>query len=259
MESLFVIASAATLVVAAALAVWRAQREAEAREAEARLRAAAEERARQEAEAREAEARLRAAAEEKARQEAEAREAEARLRAAAEEKARKEAARAQRESERAQRESERARQEAARAQREAERARNAERRAARLGDDLAEARTEIARTVPERDLVNALRKAIPAMDPERAKRLENQLESLARNRSSEARLLEDLKAAADEAARAEIRRKLDKAHGDAEAIVARLRNVLENEPSLQAVRLSLAWGTRVSTSSSKSKTDKKTE
>ena len=223
MEAVLVVVAVAALL-AAASAAWRARREAEAREAEARLRAAAEEQARREAE--------------RAQREAAAREAEARLRAAAEEQAR---------------------QEAERAQREAERARNAERRAARLGDDLAEARTEIARTVPERDLVNALRKAIPAMDPERAKRLENQLESLARNRSSEARLLEDLKAAADEAARAEIRRKLDKAHGDAEAIVARLRNVLENEPSLQAVRLSLAWGTRVSTSSSKSKTDKKTE
>ncbi|MCL6542361.1 MAG: Uma2 family endonuclease [Roseiflexus sp.] len=76
----------------------RARREAAAREAKARLRAAAEEQARREAEraqqeaaAREAEARLRAAAEEQARREAEraqqeaaAREAEARLRAAAE-------------------------------------------------------------------------------------------------------------------------------------------------------------------------------
>jgi Uma2 family endonuclease len=103
----------ATVVRRAKEAERRARREAAAREAEARLRAAAEEQARREAEraqreaaAREAEARLRAAAEEQARQEAEraqreaerarreaaAREAEARLRAAAEEQARQEAA-----------------------------------------------------------------------------------------------------------------------------------------------------------------------
>jgi Uma2 family endonuclease len=88
----------ATVVRRAKEAERRARREAAAREAEARLRAAAEEQARQEAEraqreaerarreaaAREAEARLRAAAEEQARQEAAAREAEARLRHAAE-------------------------------------------------------------------------------------------------------------------------------------------------------------------------------
>ena len=213
MESIFF--ATAALLVAAMLAVWRAWREGEAREVEARLRAAAEERARQEA------------------------------------------ARAQRESERAQRESERARQEAARAQREAERARNAERRAARLGDDLAEARTEIARTVPERDLVNALRKAIPAMDPERAKRLENQLESLARNRAQEAKLLADLNAAADAAARAEIQRKIEKARADAKALVQRLRHVLANDPDLQGVRLSLAWEARVTPMKKKEKTEKK--
>ena len=81
----------ATVVRRAKEAERRARREAAAREAEARLRAAAEEQARREAEraqreaaAREAEARLRAAAEEQARQEAAAREAEARLRHAAE-------------------------------------------------------------------------------------------------------------------------------------------------------------------------------
>ena len=71
----------ATVMRQAAAAEERAQREAAAREAEARARAEAEEQARREAAAREAEAHARAEAEEQARREAAARaEVEARLR-----------------------------------------------------------------------------------------------------------------------------------------------------------------------------------
>ena len=175
----------------------------------------------------------------RARREAEAREAEARLRAAAEEKARKEAERAQREAERAQREAE-ARKAAERAKREAEH------RAARLGADLSEARTEIHRTVDERTLVNALRRALPAMEPERAQRLQNQLDALARNRAQEEQLVAELAATSDEEVSGQLREKLQKCRFDAQALVERLRNILANDPSLQGARLSLAWGSRVS-------------
>jgi len=238
MEAVLVVVAVAALL-AAASAAWRARREAEAREAEARLRAAAEEKARKEAE--------------RAQREAEAREAEARLRAAAEEKARKEAERAQREAERAQREAERAQREAERAQREAEARKAAERakreaehRAARLGADLSEARTEIHRTVDERTLVNALRRALPAMEPERAQRLQNQLDALARNRAQEEQLVAELAATSDEEVSGQLREKLQKCRFDAQALVERLRNILANDPSLQGARLSLAWGSRVS-------------
>jgi DNA repair exonuclease SbcCD ATPase subunit len=238
-------AAAAVLALAAALAVLAAWREAAAREAEARARQEAEERAQREAAAREAEARLRAAAEERARQEAEAREAEARLRAEAEERARREAADRERAQARARKEIE-AREAEAQARKEAEaRARAAERRAAKAGADLSEARTEVARTIPERDLVGALRKALPAMEPERGKRLENQLEALARNRDLEARLIADLSAASEED-RDQIRQRIQKVQGDSEALLKRLRNVLENDPALNGVRLSLAWKVRVS-------------
>jgi len=231
MEAVLVVVAVAALL-AAASAAWRARREAEAREAEARLRAAAEEKARKEAE--------------RAQREAEAREAEARLRAAAEEKARKEAERAQREAERAQREAERAQREAE-ARKAAERAkREAEHRAARLGADLSEARTEIHRTVDERTLVNALRRALPAMEPERAQRLQNQLDALARNRAQEEQLVAELAATSDEEVSGQLREKLQKCRFDAQALVERLRNILANDPSLQGARLSLAWGSRVS-------------
>ena len=141
------------------------------------------------------------------------------------------------------------------ARREAAARRAAERRAARLGADLSEARCDVAQRVDEQTLVRALTRAIPALAPERAKRLNNQIEALARNRAQEAQLLEDLKAAAEEAVRVEIKKKLDKARSDAEALNQRLRHVLENDPDLHGVRLSLAWGVRVSTSN-KSKSEK---
>jgi len=228
--------AALALVASAALAVWRAAAEAAAREAEARARQEAEERAQREAEAREAEARARQEAEERAQREAEAREAEARARAEAE-------ARAKRAQERAQREIEARREAEAKAEAAARARKDAERRAARLGSELSEERVNIAQRVDERTLVGALQKAIPAMDPERAKRLGNQLEALARNRAQEAKLLEDLKAASG-ADQDQIRQRIQKAQGDAEAILKRLRNVLENDPSLQGVRLALAWQVR---------------
>ena len=217
MEAVLVVVAVAALL-AAASAAWRARREAEAREAEARLRAAAEEKARKEAE-----------------------------------RAQREAERAQREAERAQREAERAQREAERAQREAEARKAAERakreaehRAARLGADLSEARTEIHRTVDERTLVNALRRALPAMEPERAQRLQNQLDALARNRAQEEQLVAELAATSDEEVSGQLREKLQKCRFDAQALVERLRNILANDPSLQGARLSLAWGSRVS-------------
>ena len=211
--SIIVVIATVALVAGAALAVWRAW--------------AANDRASQEAAAR-------AEAEERARHEAERASQEAAARAKAEARARHEAERASQEA-------------AARAKAEA-RARAAERRAARLGADLSEARTETARTVPERDLVNALRKALPAMDPERAKRLENQLESLARLRERAKKLREELTAASDEEVRGPLREKLSKVESDAEALITRLRNVVAEDPALSGVRLSLAWGARVSCS-----------
>jgi|YNPMSStandDraft_2_1061718.scaffolds.fasta_scaffold20648_2 hypothetical protein len=245
METIFVFAATA-LVAAATAAVWRAWRAEAAREVEARLRAAAEERARQEAEAREAEARLRAAAEERARQEAEAREAEARLRAAAEEKARKEAERAQREAERAKREAERA-------QREAEARKAAERRCAKLGADIADSRVNIVKRITERELVNALTRAIPALAPERGRRIQNQIESLARLRADSERIRKEMAETSDKEAAAQLQKRMTKAAADAEALVARLRNILENDPELHGIKLSLAWGSRVSVAADKNK------
>jgi len=262
MSTIFVAVAAAALLIAATLAVWRAWREAEARAVaeeqarrEAEARAVAEEQARREAEAR-------AVAEEQARREAEARAVaeeqarrEAEARAVAEEQARREAEAKARAQARAAKEVESRKQAEARAEAEARARRDAEARAARLGEKLSEERVNIAQRVDEQTLVRALTRAIPALAPERAKRLNNQIEALARNRAQEAQLLEDLKAAAEEAVRVEIKKKLDKARSDAEALNQRLRHVLENDPDLHGVRLSLAWGVRVSTSN-KSKSEK---
>ena len=231
MESIFF--ATAALAVAATTAVWRAWRAEAAREAEARARQEAEERAQREAEAREAEARARQEAEERAQ------------RAAAD------LARAQ---ERAKKEVEARREAEERAKAEARARRDAERRAAKAGAEVAEARCDVARRVDEPTLVGALARAIPAMDPERGRRLQNQLEALARNRADAEKLRKDLETAAEEAARDQIKKKLQKAEFDAQALVERLRNIVEKDPALQGVRLSLAWGSRVSTSK-----DKKTE
>jgi len=252
--------AALALVASAALAAWWAWREAAAREAEARARVEAEERAQREAAAREAEARARVEAEERAQREAAAREEaeeraqrEAAARAEAEERARQEAAaraeaeaRATRAQARAAKEVEARRQAEERAQ-AAERARrDAERRAARSGELAAEARVDVAKNVDETTLVRALTSALPALAPERAQRLKNQLESLARNRASEEQLLKELESANDELVRFQIQKKLFKATADAEALVQRLRHVLEEDPELKGVRLSLAWGVRTS-------------
>jgi len=223
---LFVISAATLLVAAATAAVWRAWQAEKCVSQEAAARAEAEERARKEAERASQEAAARAEAEERARKEAERASQEAAARAKAEERARKEAERAQR---------------------EAERARNAERRAAKLGSEVAEARVDAARRVDERTLVNALRKSLPALETERAKRLENQLESLARLRERAEKLREELTAASDEEVRGPLREKLSKVESDAEALITRLRNVVAEDPALSGVRLSLAWGARVST------------
>jgi len=254
MSTIFVVA-AAVLALAAALAVLAAWREAAAREAEARARQEAEERAQREAAAREAEARARQEAEERAQREAAAREAEARARQEAEAWAQKAEADRDRAQARARQEAE-ARKAEAQARQEAERrARDASRRAGRLAADLSESRVDAVQHADEPTLVGALRKAVPSMDPERAGRLNNQIETLARLRASEAQLLSELKATADEAARSQLQRKLEKIQFDAEALLKRLRHIVQEDPSLQAVRLSLAWGVRVSTSS---KTNNKT-
>jgi len=240
---------AALTLVAAALAAWRraaveAQARTEAEERarqEAQARTEAEERARQEAQAR-------TEAEERARQEAQAR-------TEAEERARKEAQARTKAEERARKEAQARTEAEERARKEAQARRDAERRAARLGADLSEARVEVAKSVSERDLVLALKRGLPSMDPERGRRLENQLETLARLRASEDQICKELEAAADEAVRAQLLKKIQKCRFDAEALVQRLRHVLEQDPDLQAVRLSLAWGVRVSTSS---KTNNKT-
>jgi len=243
--------SAVIALIVAARAVARAKAEAQAK-AQAAARAA-------EAEARAAEAEARAAEAEARAAEAEARAAEAEARAAeAEARAATQATRAQREAaaraaaeKRAQRDAERAQQMAARA-REAERAqRDAERRAARRGADLAEVRVEAAQRVDEHTLVGALRRAAPSLAPERARRLENQLEALARLRADEDRLRKELEAAADEATRLQLQRKLDKIQHDAEALLKRLRNAVEGDPALHGVKLSIAWGARVKTPQAK--------
>jgi len=232
--SISIIVIAATALVVAALSVlaaWRAEARAQQ---EAQARVEAEARAQQEAQAR-VEAEARAQQEAQARVEAEARAQRAQARAQKEVEARREAE--------------------ARAQQEARARRDAERRAGRLAADLSESRVDAVQHADEPTLVGALRKAVPSMDPERAGRLNNQIETLARLRASEAQLLSELKATADEAARSQLQRKLEKIQFDAEALLKRLRHIVQEDPSLQAVRLSLAWGVRVSTSS---KTNNKT-
>jgi hypothetical protein len=248
--SIVLIAALAALVAAAALAVWRAA-------AEAAARAEAEERARQEAAAR-AEAEERAQREAAARAEAEERaQREAAARAEAEKRAQREAEDKARAQARAQREVELRKEAEARRDAEAKARRDAERRAARLGGELSESRVDVSQRIDEKTLVEAMQAATRALDPVRCRRLENQIESLARNRAQEAKLLADLNAAADEAARAEIQRKIEKARADAEALVQRLRHVLANDPDLQGVRLSLAWEARVTPMKKKEKTEKK--
>ena len=220
------IAAVAALVAGAALAVWRAWVGEQRAQQEAAARAEAEERARQEAAAREAEARARQEAEAWA-QKAEADRDRAQARARQEAEARKAEAQARQEAER--------------------RARDAERRAGRLGAALSEARCDAVKHVDEKTLVNALRKAIPSLDPERGRRLNNQIEALARLRSDSERLRKDLETAADDAARDQIQKKLVKMAADAEALVQRFRNLVENDPDFHGIRLSLAWGVRVST------------
>ena len=245
--------AALALVASAALAAWWAWREAAAREAEARLRAAAEERARQEAQAR-TEAEERARQEAQARTEAEERaRQEAQARTEAEERARQEAQARTKAEERARQEAQARTKAEERARQEAQARRAAESRAARLGADHAEARAEAPQRVDERTLVNALRRAIPSLEPERARRLENQLESLARNRAQEEQLVAELGATADEAARVQLQTKLEKIRFDAEALLKRLRHVVAEDPALSGVRLSLAWGARVSSQPKKSK------
>jgi len=262
------IAAVAALATSAALAVWRAWAEVQARveaeelaRKEAAARAEAEELARKEAAAR-------AEAEELARKEAAARaeaeelaRKEAAARAEAEELARKEAADRARAQARAKKEIEAREAAEERARAEAQARRQAERRAARLGDDLAEERVDIVKRVDERTLVDALHKALPTLDPERARRIENQLETLARLRADAVQLRKGLDATSDEEVRVQLRKKLQKVEHDAAALVERLRNVLAHDPDLQAVRLSLAWGSRVSVAPNKkpnkNKEDKK--
>ena len=185
-------------------------------------------------------------AEEQARREAAAR-------AEAEEQARREAKDRERAQERAKREVEARRQAEARAEAEARARREAEARAARVGQDLAESRVNVVQRLDERELVNALRRALPTLAPERAKRLEQQLEALARLRGQAERLREELASAADEAARGQLLQKLKKAEFDAQALVERLRNILANDPDFHGIRLSLAWGVRVSTNTNNTK------
>jgi hypothetical protein len=186
-------------------------------------------------------------AEKRARQEAAAR-------AEAEKRARQEAADRARAQARAAKEVESRKQAEARAEAEARARREAERRAARLGGELAESRTDVVELIDEQTLVDALKRALPALDPDRGQRLNNQLESLARLRASEDQLLKEMSATADEAARDQLRRKLEKCRFDAEALIKRLRHILESEPELHGVRLALAWGVR--TSAKKAKPDK---
>jgi len=257
MEAILFVTAVVMLVGTAAFAVWRAH-------AEAQARAEAEERARQEAAARQ-EAEARAEAEAAARQEAEARaEAEAAARQEAEARARAEAEARARAQARAQREIEARREAEARAEAEAKARKEAERRAARIGAEIAEERVNVAKRVDERTLVGALRKALPALDSDRARRLENQIETLARLRSDSNQLKKGLDATSDEEVASQLRKKLAKCESDAEALLKRLRHILEADPDLQAVRLSLAWGSRVSTDKANTdkankKTDKKNE
>jgi len=238
MEAVVVVAAVA-LVVAAALATLAAWR-AEARAAqEAAAREEAEERAQREAAAREE-------AEERAQREAAAREE-------AEERAQREAAARARAQERARKEIEARRDAEERAQ-AAERARKeAERRCAKLGADIADSRVDIVKRITERELVNALTRAIPALAPERGRRIQNQIESLARLRADSERIRKEMAETSDKEAAAQLQKRMTKAAADAEALVARLRNILENDPELHGIKLSLAWGSRVSVAADKNK------
>jgi len=242
------IGAAALIAACAAVAAWRRAAQ------EAAARAEAEQRAQQEAAAR-VEAEERAQREAAARVEAEERaQREAAARVEAEKRAQREAEARARAQERAKAEVEARREAEERAKAEAKARKEAEARAARIGRDLAESRIDAVQRADEPTLVRALRRALPALDPERAQRLERQLEALARNRADAEKLRKDLETAAEEAARDQIKKKLQKAEFDAQALVERLRNIVEKDPALQGVRLSLAWGSRVSTSK-----DKKTE
>jgi len=225
------IGAAALIAAGGAVAAWRRAAEAEARAAqEAAARVEAEERAQREAAAR-------VEAEERAQREAAAR-VEAEKRAQREAEAR---ARAQ---ERAKAEVEARREAEERAKAEAKARKEAEARAARIGRDLAESRIDAVQRADEPTLVRALRRALPALDPERAQRLERQLEALARNRADAEKLRKELAAAADEAVRDQLRGKLAKAEFDAEALLKRLRHVVEGDPALSGVKLALAWEVR---------------
>jgi len=245
--------AAVALLTAGIAAVWRAWQEARARqEAEERAQREAE-RAQREAEAREAEARARQEAEERAQREAEraqreaeAREAEARARQEAEERAQRARARAKAEIE--------AREAEAQARKEAEaRARAAERRAARLGAEIAESRCNAPRRVDEKTLVDALSKAVPNLDAPRARRIQNQLETLARLRSQAEQIRKGIEATKEEDIRVQLQTKLNKCESDAEALVERLRNIVDQDPDFHALRLSLAWGVKVSTNKANKK------
>ena len=226
MEAILVVVALAGAAIAA-LAAWRAWA---AREAEARARQEAEERARQEAAAREAEAR--------ARQEAEERAQRAQARAKAEVEARREAE--------------------ARAQAEAKARKEAERRAARIGSELSEARCDAARRVDEPTLVGAISKAVPTLDAPRARRIQNQLETLARLRSQAEQIRKGIEATKEEDIRVQLQTKLNKCESDAEALVERLRNIVDQDPDFHALRLSLAWGVKVSTNkANKTKAEEK--
>jgi len=241
-----VIVVSAVLVAAAALAVWRAH-------AEASARAEAEERAQREAAAR-AEAEERAQREAAARAEAEERaQREAAARAEAEERAQREAADRARAQERAKREIESRKEAEERAKAEARARRDAERRAARASADVAEARVDAVQRADEPTLVGALTRALPALDPERGRRLQNQIEALARLRADAVQLRKGLDATSDEEVRVQLRKRLEKVEHDAAALLQRLRNAVANDPALSGVKLSLAWEVRVSPSKTNNK------
>ena len=176
---------------------------------------------------------------------------EAEARAVAEEQARREATARERAQARVKREIEARAAAEEQARREAAARRAAERRAAKLGSELSESRIDVAKHVDERTLVDVLRRALPALTPERAKRLERQIETLARLRADAAQLRRGMEAAVDKDIADQLRKKLEKVESDAAALVERLRNVLAHDPDLQAVRLSLAWGSRVSVAPNK--------
>ena len=102
------------------------------------------------------------------------------------------------------------------------------------------------RNVDERVLVEALRRALPALPPERARRIENQLEALARLRSRADDLRKGLAATNDREIADRIRQELGKAITEADAIVERLRNAVGGDPLLHGVKLALAWQVPVS-------------